>query len=427
MFLQKRRKRWYAIQDIPPQVRQEFNGKVRFVKSLETDDERVAKRRAAVCHMRWLCDIEQARTKSGDQIERDAAFWREILKDAPEPDKDVIRGLIGDEAQEMVYRAASRAGFTDEREEGFDDLPIHPAAERFFALATGKLVRLEEHLEKYLATLKTAEPKTVDMRRSTIRKFALKFPYVTDVQRKAVQGWLNEQAEDGKKPATIQRTLGELRGYWSYLQSIEVALEDALPFEKLTIPKDGKSAKKDERKPFTTAEVVKLLGAARERNDENLADLIELGMWTGARIEELCALPVTKVQDGYIEIEDAKTAAGWRQGPIHPKLKRTIARLVKGSKDGFLLSGLTANKYGKRKGAVGKRFSHLKTSLGFGRDRVFHSIRKTVATLLENAGVPEPTAADILGHDKPTMTYGLYSGGASLETKRAAIEKLRYP
>jgi hypothetical protein len=35
-------------------------------------------------------------------------------------------------------------------------------------------------------------------------------------------------------------------------------------------------------------------------------------------------------------------------------------------------------------------------------------------------------SADIIGHDKDTMTYGLYSGGASLEVKRNAIEKLRY-
>jgi hypothetical protein len=50
-----------------------------------------------------------------------------------------------------------------------------------------------------------------------------------------------------------------------------------------------------------------------------------------------------------------------------------------------------------------------------------------VATILENAGVPESVSADILGHDKPSMTYGLYSGGASLETKMEAIEKIRYP
>jgi integrase len=112
--------------------------------------------------------------------------------------------------------------------------------------------------------------------------------------------------------------------------------------------------------------------------------------------------------------------------PIHSKLKATVARLRKASQDGYLLPGLVPNKYGDRSGALGKRFGRLKTRLGFGEGHVFHSIRRTVATLLENAGVPEGVSADILGHDKPTMTYGLYSGGASLATKREAIEKLSY-
>jgi len=36
-------------------------------------------------------------------------------------------------------------------------------------------------------------------------------------------------------------------------------------------------------------------------------------------------------------------------------------------------------------------------------------------------------AADIIGHEKTTMTYELYSGGASLEVKRKAIEQIVYP
>ena len=59
---------------------------------------------------------------------------------------------------------------------------------------------------------------------------------------------------------------------------------------------------------------------------------------------------------------------------------------------------------------------------------VFHSIRKTVATLLQNSGsVPEFVAASILGHEWPTMTFGTYAGSVSMDEKRKAIEKLAYP
>jgi integrase len=149
-------------------------------------------------------------------------------------------------------------------------------------------------------------------------------------------------------------------------------------------------------------------------------------MWTGARIEEVCALKVEKVTKDVLKIEDAKTSAGWREVPVHSKLKPTVKRLLGASKDGFLLSGLTVNKYGDRSNAIGKRFGHLKTANGYGANHVFHSIRRTVATLLENAGVPENVSADILGHEKPRITYGLYSGGSSLAVKRDAIAKLRY-
>ena len=63
----------------------------------------------------------------------------------------------------------------------------------------------------------------------------------------------------------------------------------------------------------------------------------------------------------------------------------------------------------------------------FGPQYVHHSTRKTVVSILENAGVPENVVADIVGHEKPTMTYGLYSGGATLAVKHEALAKLAYP
>ena len=187
-----------------------------------------------------------------------------------------------------------------------------------------------------------------------------------------------------------------------------------------------RTSPRSSRQPFEPSDVVKLLKAATEREEDQLADLIRLAMWTGCRIEEICALKIEKVKDGHFSIEDAKTEAGWRDIPIHRELTQTMARLIEGSEDGYVLSGLTFNKYDDRSNAVGKRFGRLKRELGFGPQHVFHSIRKTVVTILENAGVAENIVADIVGHEKTTMTYGLYSGGLSLEVKREALEKLEY-
>ena len=84
------------------------------------------------------------------------------------------------------------------------------------------------------------------------------------------------------------------------------------------------------------------------------------------------------------------------------------------------------NKFGERSASIGKRFGRLKKGLGFDSTKVFHSIRKTVVTQLEQAGVPESVTADIVGHEKKTITYGLYSGGSSLKQKLEAINKINY-
>ena len=77
---------------------------------------------------------------------------------------------------------------------------------------------------------------------------------------------------------------------------------------------------------------------------------------------------------------------------------------------------------------MGKRFGILKTKLGFDSRYVFHSMRKTVANMFENAECPEGVAADVVGHLKPTMTYGLYSGITKMDLRARWMEQaIRYP
>jgi integrase len=276
------------------------------------------------------------------------------------------------------------------------------------------------------------------MKRSTISKFAETFPTLKDVRRKDVQGWINGLiADEGKKPKTVTRILSELRGYWKYLVALELASVDPDPFANLVMPQGSKKdvASGDHWQPFTAQQVVDLLKAAKaKKTDPALADLITLGMWTGGRIDSLCALKIEDIKDDHFTILDDKTAAGRRDVPIHSKLKPTIERLIGKRKTGFLIEKTTIergakgeNKYASRSDAIGKRFGKLKAAMKFGRVHVFHSIRKTVVTLLENAGVSENVTADIVGHEKPRITYGLYSGGNDVSVMKAAIEKLSYP
>ena len=109
-------------------------------------------------------EIGQARAKNGDHIECDALFWRKALNNASEPEREVIRELIADEARAKIDDAASWAGIEDERDPRYAELLEHDEAARFAAIATGQMMRLDERLEEYLAIVGN-DAKTIDMKR----------------------------------------------------------------------------------------------------------------------------------------------------------------------------------------------------------------------------------------------------------------------
>jgi integrase len=201
------------------------------------------------------------------------------------------------------------------------------------------------------------------------------------------------------------------------------------PFERHDLPqRKGKVKLETQRIDFELSELSTLHAAAHTKKLHSLADLILLGAYSGARIEELCQLRTENIidEDGVqsFDIVDSKTAAGIRVVPVHPALKALVKRLMDDSKDGYLVPSDSKNKYGIRSDLMSKAFGRLKTSLGFGKYQVFHSIRKTVVTQLSRAGVTGPLIAELVGHETGTVTFDNYHQGASAAQKLEAISKL---
>jgi len=379
---------------------------------LRTDNKAQAERLASLL---WLHDWKRRlEGEAAAQDDEEALFFRDLIRDAhTDADREALKDHVADLA-EARHDKAERRG---------DDTAAEEAI-RFVKVATGRLVALTEHLDAWIAAIGDTE-KTKAMKRAEVVKLGRQYAYVQDLDGEAATKWLSALAKGGATSKTIGRILSFLRGYWRYLREEGVTKAD--PFAGLSPPSTARKAKG--WVPFTPAQVVDLRNRASEKGDHELVDLIELGMWSGARVEELCALKVPEVDltGKSFNIADAKTEAGVREVPIHESLLPTMKCLIGKRTDGYVLADLTENKFGDRSNAIGKRFGKLKAKAGFGRAHVFHSIRKTVVTQLENAGVSENLAADIVGHEKPRITYGLYSGGATLEVKRAALAKLAYP
>lgn len=410
LHLHKRRLGWYALLDIPAALRPQFGGKPRFVKTLKTRDLNVAERRVGAVVAGWQADLARARGGVAPAADGDADFFRRLLREAPSDGaREAILEQLGDAADAVGYLHA---------EVGRPPSSA-PEAQEFVARATGAYTTTLEHLEEWLASLH-AKPRTKDQRRTGARRVAKVFPLLRDVTKPGVRKWAAVQE---LAPKSLGIILGGMRVYWRWLQAAGIAAEGPNPFEDVDLVR--RPATEPKRKPFTPAEIVRLHLAAAA--DEPLQDLITLAMWTGARIEELCSLQVEHVGDASFRIIGSKTAAGVRTVPIHAKLRQTMTRLLEQSTDGYVLTGLGVGQYGGRATTIGARFSVMKTAMGFGRDQTFHSIRRTVITQLENQGAIESTVAAIVGHEIKTITYGLYSGGATLEVKAAALALLDYP
>jgi integrase len=415
--LERRFNRWYAVLVVPKDVRAAV-GKFKFIQSLGTSDKRVAQAIAAPILAHWRAVIREARGES-DGVAREALRWREALAAEKDPQ---VRAVLEDQ----VIERAEAIGQPLAGNSGRD----HPTAQRFAEIAFGQSTPSTLHFEAWKAQL-TLAPKTQDQMKKDVALLVERFSTLEAITHQAVKGWLGELEAKGLSSSSRSRIVSFCRNYWHYLKHVDAVPSDSDPFAKLGTSrrrgKNGGGKRASAWEPFRAADVVTLWKTARATGDTQLADLILVGAYSGARIEELASLKVSAVSGSTFKIADAKTAAGVREVPIHSRIKATITRLKKDSEDGYLFSRLTENKYGDRSNAIGKRFGRLKASLGFGEKHVFHSIRKTFITLLENAGVSENLAADIVGHEKPRITYGLYSGGASVAVKAAAVEKVKYP
>lgn len=383
----------------------------RLARSLKTHDKSTAVRLAAVLWAHeWSRTVGGASSMKADEAE--ALFYAGMLKSAQ---SDAEREGLVDHI----------AGLASDRYEAATGEHGRQAALRFNKTANGKLTATATHIEAWLVTLPD-KPATITAKRRVATLFADTFPYIEEVETRPVQAWLTETARVEKMATpTVDRLLSFSRGYWRYLMDIGVI--ETNPLRDVRRPAGAR--KVQSWLPFTPAQVVALRDAASENDDPELAEMIELGMWTGARIDELGGLKVEEVDlsGKSFKITEAKTSAGIREVPIHLRLLPTLKRLIGQRKSGYVLGRPREGTATRRSKAVGERFSTLKSRLGHTDRHVFHSIRKTVGTQLENAGVSENVAADIIGHEKPRITYGLYSGGASLQVKRAALAKLKYP
>ena len=128
---------------------------------------------------------------------------------------------------------------------------------------------------------------------------ANEMPLLSDITKSNVRKWCLQMEEDNKSIKTINSYLSACREFWNYLESQgEIASDSNTPFNSKDVLPTRRSKKELSRENtswavFNKDEVNILLNEAKK--DTMLYDLIKIGIYTGARIEEICSVKIADI------------------------------------------------------------------------------------------------------------------------------------
>ncbi|NVK23757.1 MAG: tyrosine-type recombinase/integrase [Gammaproteobacteria bacterium] len=402
-YLKLRGNIWWYQRRVPTALRERFKGETIISQSLNTGDIREARAKRDIINGKLE---EQKFNSFNPDRHRFLELVQEFTYEKDRNPEDWDVPLDGRRLRRMGGEAAVDAYSTVN---GYED-------KRYKYRMTLK-EGVEAWTRKFKAT-KTTD--TVSKIKKTAYDF-LEFLNLYDIQLAEIT---NRQVHDfievqqaTKAKATVLGKLSRLRSVWTYCKSLgEVTGES--PFDGHIVVGSDEGNKKQ---PFTVEEMTWIKNNVAT-DDPVKRLLLELGVFTGCRISELCNLTPEHVinRDGVsaIFIEEGKTSAATRLVPVTDDLGERLEALAEKKTTGERLFGIEGKD-------ASRWFSRIKTEhISTDSAKSFHSFRVMFATAMQQAEVEELKAAAIIGHKRGnTMTYGYYSKGYELKQLKEAYDK----
>lgn len=290
----------------------------------------------------------------------------------------------------------------------------------------------KDHHSKYKITLKEALTNWSNQRRKAISTDNV------NKTKKAVDGLLkllkvyDIQLEDITKKqvdlyieilltkyatSTARGYISRLRSIWNYCDQLG-EVNTPSPFVNHSFTGGFETQKKQ---AFTPDEMSLIKHHISDEPPINRL-LVQLAVFTGCRISELCNLQAKHVfrenDIVAIYIEKGKTDSATRVIPLTTELGNTLLTMAESKNRDESLLGVDGK-------AMSRWFSRIKTAnISTDSTKSFHSFRKMFSTAIQRSEVAELKAAAILGHKRgDTMTYGYYSDGYTLPQLKEAYDQ----
>ena len=222
-------------------------------------------------------------------------------------------------------------------------------------------------------------------------------------------------------PATIRNIVVDISSLFNWAEGRGYI--DKNPFQKLNLPNNNNST--PPRRPWKDEDL--LLFLQSDKIDRIVFEATVVAMYSGMRLSEICNIQNKNVEDKCFHIEKGKTKASSREIPVHPMIQSIIDSLRASSKDEFLIKGINSGGYDdKRSWNFQKKLGRLRDKIGMPDGVVFHSLRNTFATRMENLGIPSNHISQLMGHKDNSMSLDVYSAGMKIEPLVESINKLTY-
>lgn len=216
-------------------------------------------------------------------------------------------------------------------------------------------------------------------------------------------------------PSTCLTAKMTLSLIYDYAIKKEILLPEAKKIMEYVDLSDIKVKNKIIRQIYEPSEI-QLLWQNRENYE---AKVLLILLYTGLRCGELLSLKLSDIhlEDRYLDITHAKTAAGIRQVPIHKSIISLFEELISFTTSDKFIELVSTTIYYTRIPALLKKLNIKHT---------MHDTRHTFITqMTQQANIDARILKQIVGHSSQNVTENVYTH-VDIKTKIKAIDKLKY-